>query len=147
MVCPKCGRTITEEGNYCPGCGHRLSVSPEEEKREKKTIGRSFLWMGIILAVVIAVALIATRVEIASGKISFPSRVEDYIGVPYNYVELELRDAGFSNIETRPLNDLSDPADSLNQAVYKMVVNNRSDYWPGRYYPDVSIIIYYHSVP
>ena len=81
-----------------------------------------------------------------AGKIRMPSASEEYIGEKYNIVEMELKDAGFTNVSPKPLNDLSEESNEEKDVVYKIMVDGDTDFSArSRHYPDANIYIYYHS--
>ena len=109
-------------------------------------------WLIILVMFLVLCGLIYTEntlrdKEIAAGKIPIPSDGESYIGEQYQIVELELRDAGFTNILSKPLNDLSEGSIEDDGKVYKILVNGNTDFKARTlFFPDVKIFIYYHSM-
>ena len=71
VICPKCGKEVNEEVNYCPYCGARLKVNIEtiklkvEEYRhqEKMSWGTVGLGLVVILIAFIIGSVTATRYE------------------------------------------------------------------------------------
>lgn len=120
-----------------------------KDKREWKMMGRAWLIilvMFLALGGLIYVENTLRDKEIAAGKIPIPSDGESYIGVQHQIVELELRDAGFTNILSKPLNDLSEASIEDDGKIYKILVNGNTDFKARTlFFPDVKIFIYYHS--
>lgn len=122
-----------------------------EENKEKRKVASQIklilvLWGFIFL--MLGVLIVHSTVT-SKGKISFISSSEDYIGLDAGLVEMEMRDAGFTDIEIRPLNDLKEGEERKDNTVYKIIVDNKDSEFKtyDDYLPDVHIILYCHSIP
>ena len=81
-----------------------------------------------------------------TNKISFPMSYRECTGKPYTMISLYVSDAGFTNVQTRALNDLSEDEMEQNGLVYQIMVNGDLEISSDTYVPrDTPIIIYYHS--
>lgn len=117
-----------------------------KEKREWKALGIVYLIFFLFIGGIFFAASTREKKEIAAGKIRIPSADEAYIGEQYYIVEMELKDAGFSNVNSKPLNDLSEESSDDIGKVYKIIVNGHSDFSAQTLFsPDANIFIYYHS--
>ena len=126
-----------------------------EEKKEVRKNRREWKEIVVMLCVLfVFFALLITHVqtkkerEIASGKIPRPSSSEEYIGTNYRAVELELIDANFTNVISKPLEDLTEADSDQDGIVFKVMVNGNTTFYSHEmFFADASIYIYYHSLP
>ena len=121
-----------------------------EVRREKRGWRALFYCFLVICACWAALIIFAFKLpekrDIAAGKIPVPSSDESYIGEQYHVVEVELRDAGFTNVISKPLNDIPEESEE-NGKVYKIIIDGDTDFYARkRYLPDVNIFIYYQSI-
>ena len=83
MKCPKCGKELTENDNFCPECGEKIirEVAKPEEKRIVQSMENStFLCMismicyfgwGIIAAIIGSIGSVFPPLEVLQGLIAF----------------------------------------------------------------------------
>ena len=79
------------------------------------------------------------------GKIRVPSGVGDFEKKNYVAVEAAFRGAGFTNVSCIPLNDLSMGLLKKPGMVASITINGKET-TVGRYFPDASVVISYHSM-
>jgi len=85
---------------------------------------------------------------IADTRIRMQSSSEGYEGLDYKEVVSELKALGFTNINTKPLDDLIIGFIADENEVEEVSVGGSIDYSAGSmFYPDVRIVVSYHSYP
>ena len=117
-----------------------------EKERDSKEVKNLLIIYGCIMAITIFLIAIDSFVGGIKGEISFPTSPENYVGEQYHIVEMELEDAGFTNVTLKPLNDLNSDSYSDEGIVYKIMIDGKTDFFQSKEMPDVPIIIYYHSI-
>lgn len=82
------------------------------------------------------------------GKVKVPADEVAYVGLDYHVVESELKDAGFSDIQTQNIDDLTSDSSMPDGAVEKVMINGSDIFQEKESFPkDASIIITYHNIP
>lgn len=84
-------------------------------------------------------------IVVDDGRIRLPSSVDDFETKSYVAMEAILKGAGFTNVRCIPLNDLSIGFFTKPGMVESITINGE-EATSGRYYPDDSIVISYHSL-
>lgn len=84
-------------------------------------------------------------IVVEDGRIRLPSSVDDFETKSYVAMEAILKGAGFTNVRCIPLNDLSIGFFTKPGMVESITINGE-EATSGRYYPDDSIVISYHSL-
>ena len=79
-------------------------------------------------------------------RIKVPNSYYSYSGEDYEQTVQELKDAGFTDIESQPLNDLNDSKSYKVNKIDKISINGETDFTRGtKFEKDAKIRIYYHS--
>lgn len=107
-----------------------------------KTVKQSILWGTVILVAVVAiVAFLIFRI----GKIRVaPSYT--YRGVEYSIVYKQMEDMGFSNIETKALDDLTKSSLDRENQVASITIDGKS-FHAGAWFPKkANVVLNYHSL-
>ena len=128
----------------------KLYYQEKKKDRQNKKDFKALVLYFAIIAVVFAFSVISNNIrtnkEIAQGKISIPYSAEKCIGENYKTIYTLFQDAGFSNIELKPLDDLQKSDSENDGLVYRIMINGDVSFSSSkRYLPNDKINIYYHS--
>jgi hypothetical protein len=110
-------------------------------------MARRFLAASVALALMLSIAACSSE-PIAAGQARMPSASGDFKDENYQDVEDYLHDAGFTNVETRPLGDLitgwlNHPGEVLDVEIDGIAAFDKGDVFA----KDVKIVVSYHSFP
>lgn len=95
----------------------------------------------------IAIVLCALCVACGEKSSKMPAASEDFAGKNYEDVISELRQAGFSNIATKAIEDLSSSGTTADGAVELVSVDGVESFQSGdRFLSDIEITVTYHSI-
>lgn len=88
-----------------------------------------------------------SSVHVSDGTIKIPSGIDDYDDKNYKAIETKLKSAGFTNIQCVPLGDLRAGIFKKPNIVESITIDgtNIDDIRDERFYPNVIIVISYHS--
>ena len=126
-----------------------------EIEKSKHKITRLFLWAIIIVILIGSYAgwRLVHRIDnyqveqSHKGKIEITSTITDYSGTRFNDMEMYLRDAGFTDVEGVPLNDLTQKLVNKEGLIDSISINGSKDYDKGEWFaPETPIKVTYHSV-
>jgi hypothetical protein len=82
------------------------------------------------------------------GRIRMPSSSSNYAKMDFAEVETELRAAGFTNVQSVPLEDLITGILNKEGEVKEVSVDGRTTFSTDtKHFPNVEIVVYYHSFP
>ena len=85
---------------------------------------------------------------VACGNPKITNSADGYIGTNYEDVVAELKDCGFTNIETQEVQDLTSASDMQDGDVGEISVDGVTDFEEGtKFEADVPIIVTYHTIP
>ena len=126
-----------------------------EIEKSKHKITRLFIWAVIIIVLIVSYAgwklvhKINNYQEEQShkGKIEITTTITNYKGTRFNDMEMYLRDAGFTDIEGIPLNDLTQKLVNKEGMIESISINGSKDFDQGEWFtPETPIKVSYHSV-
>lgn len=123
---------------------HEYEDKRSDQKQRQKI--KLYAILGVCIAVLIGVILIINRPP--ANSIRIPSSSEELVGKEYSIVAAELQDAGFTNVITQPLNDLT-PAwlEFSDQTVKTVSIDGITTFKRRTYFnKDATIRISYHSM-
>ncbi len=84
--------------------------------------------------------------DIYDGKIKVPSGIDGFEKKSYHAIEELLKSAGFSNIQSIPLNDLTTGLLKKPDMVESITINGKNITGGGKkFLPDATVVITYHS--
>ena len=84
----------------------RAKNEDNKNKREHREFVLYIIFMLALLGAIAVPNLLNDVVPEMKGKIKVGTKSDDLVGEDYEYVERKLKDAGFSNIDTEPVDDL-----------------------------------------
>lgn len=61
MICPGCGRNISDHGNFCPGCGKPViqsAAEPVVQEKEQGKINRGVKYLAVVMIAVVIVIIV-----------------------------------------------------------------------------------------
>lgn len=100
-----------------------------------------------ILAIIISIGIISEKSNEQNG-IKIPSSQSEYQGSNYKEVVSELKDAGFTNVDVDPIEDLIAGFLTKDGEVESVSVDGKTDYDSGDLYPtDIKVVVTYHTFP
>ena len=126
-----------------------------EIEKSKHKVTRLFIMAFIIVVLIGAYAgwRIVHRIDNYQeemshrDKIQITSTVSDFEGKRFSDMEMYLKDAGYTNIEGIPLNDLTKNLLSKDGMIASISINGTTDFGEGDWFePETPIKITYHSV-
>ncbi len=128
--------------------GERRKAREEAErirKEKRKTI--IFVLIGVIAVIILSIICGVGYHNAIEGKIQIPMSSEECQKSFYTDVEGRLKEAGFTNISSEPMNDLTLRGLNKENTVDHISINgDDSPFSTGEYYdPDYKVVIYYHS--
>lgn len=108
-----------------------------------------FLALSIVLMLIIVLAGCSNDVSsVSDNKINMPSSSKKFEGVNYQEVVTQLKDAGFTNIETEVLSDLVTGWTTRDGEVEKVSVDGDDLFSTDDKFPiDANIVVTYHTFP
>ena len=127
------------------------STELEKKKWDFKTSAFSVAFKPVLFIAVlfvIAVALVVSHINHNATKIEIPSSSGYYVGEEYTKVIQELKDAGFNNIKTLPMNDIGIVQEFLGSVdkVDSISINGDTKFKKGQTFSrNAKIVIRYHS--
>ena len=177
--CKRCGKIRDEQHRFeqvddrceqkCAICGkteplkHQWEGSVWDGKKctvcglSKKPVSKRVVILSIVGGIILLLAIIfgsvssieknkAFHIELGEVKLPYAS---DLVGKNYKQVVKIFSDRGFTNIETRPMNDLNDEFLDENGQVHKVSVNGETNFSPGGKEGWVAknsdVVVVYHS--
>ena len=99
------------------------------------------------IALVLLIGILCLSM-VACGNPKITNSADGYIGTNYEDVVAELKDCGFTNIETQEVQDLTSASDMQDGDVGEISVDGVTDFEEGtKFEADVPIIVTYHTIP
>ena len=101
-----------------------------------------------LVALIAAVILLLGLCSCGDGAIKIPNSSIYYMGRDYSLVTSELTEAGFTNISTEILDDLTSQSSLSDGSVESISVDGKTEFEAKeRFLSDAPIIITYHIIP
>jgi DNA-directed RNA polymerase subunit RPC12/RpoP len=103
-------------------------------------------WLGIVLIAMWAKGDNKSDDIDEDGRVKVPSGISDFENKNYVAIESMFKSAGFTNVQSIPMNDLTTGILKKPGMVDSIIVNGKPISSGGkRFYPDATVVISYHS--
>ena len=123
-------------------------INLEKIKLEKKYEQNILKWGIILFIMMMGVISIMAHYEEEDTRIEIPFTLKEVRKEPFQIIEQQLKDAGFTNINFIKIEDLKFGLFKSDNDIETLTVNGSEDFIEGeRFEPNAKIMIYYHTFP